>query len=397
MHWRWFEPDSGTVGSDEFTVSDGKNWSTIAGAFLSGNKLYYADKTTGALFSVAWNGTQATGNALPANATQNWAARGLFLLADATTPNQAPVAAFTPTCSATSTACTFDAGASHDPDGSISDFSWTFGSSPTEHHPDATVFSHDFSQAGQYNVTLTVTDNDGATDTKSQTVNVGQSTPVPTFRGASTACGPTGGTTGSCATTVTRTDVPVPTATAAGDGLLLFVTWPSSTTTTATVPSGWQLVGTNNSSPLESDVYYRPATSGEVGTTIPVTFSAATRNSVILADYTGADSSAVEAFTKASDTSTSSHTTPNATVTKDGSLAVSYWADKGSNAAWTLPGSVTGRATQYGAGASGGFPSSALADSGSTVPTGSYGSKTATTSATSGKGTEWTIILAPAP
>jgi hypothetical protein len=196
---------------------------------------------------------------------------------------------------------------------------------------------------------------------------------------------------------VTRTDVPVPTGTAAGDGLLLFVTWPNSTTARASVPSGWQLVGTNTSSPLESDVYYRPATSGEVGTTIPVTFSAQTRNSVILAAYTGADTSAVEAFAKAADSSTSSHTTPNATVTKDGSLAVSYWSDKGSNVAWTLPGSVTGRATQFGSGAGGGYPSSALADSSSVVPTGSYGSKTATTSATSGKGAQWTIILAPAP
>lgn len=394
MHWRWFEPESGTVGSDEFTVSDGKVWSNIAGAFLSGNTLYYADKTTGALLSVGWTGTQATGTATPVNATQNWAARGLFLLADPTVPNQPPVANFTATCSTASTSCTFDATASHDPDGSISDFAWTFGQSPVEHHPDSSVFTHDFGQPGHYNVTLTVTDNDGATGTASQIVNVGQSTAVPTFRNASTACGPTGGT-GSCATTVTETDAPVPSGTAAGDALLLFVTWPSATTNTASVPSGWQLVGTDTSSPLESDVYYRPATSTDVGTTVPVTFSGATRNSVILADYTGADTSAVEAFAKSADSNTSSHTTPNATVTQDGSLAVSYWADKGSNTAWALPGSVTGRATQFGAGQAG-YPTAALADSGSDVASGTYGSKTATTNATSGKGTEWTIILAPA-
>jgi PKD repeat protein len=55
---------------------------------------------------------------------------------------------------------------------------------------------------------------------------------------------------------------------------------------------------------------------------------------------------------------------------------------------------VTSRATTFDTG--GGYVTSLLADSNTTVSTGSYGGLTATTNPTSGKGTEWTIILAPA-
>jgi PKD repeat protein len=143
-------------------------------------------------------------------------------------------------------------------------------------------------------------------------------------------------------------------------------------------------------------VYYRAATAGDVGGTVAVTFSGATKNSVTLADYHGADPNSIEAFAKAVDSSTTTHTTPTATVSVDGSLAVSYWTDKSSTTTgWTLPGSVTPRASFFDTGS--GYVTSELADSGSTVPSGSYGSKTATvTGGPSGKGAEWTIILAPA-
>ncbi len=182
-------------------MNDGENWSDVAGAFLSGNTLYYADKATGELFSIAWNGTQATGSPSVADTSTDWASRGIFMLADATNPNQPPVAGFLATCSTTSTACTMDASASHDPDGTITDYAWDFGDGTSEHHPDATVFSHDFGTAGKYTVTLTVTDNDGATSTKTETVTVGETTPVPTFAGATTACGPGTGACGSSPTT----------------------------------------------------------------------------------------------------------------------------------------------------------------------------------------------------
>jgi hypothetical protein len=392
MHWRWFEPESGIVGSDEFTVSDGNDWSHVAGAFVSANTLYFADKSTGALSSIGWDGTQATGSPTVVDTTQNWASRGIFMLADATNPNQPPVASFTPSCSTTSTSCSFDASASHDPDGTITGYDWTFGSSTVEHHNDSTLFTHDFGTPGVYTVSLTVTDNDGAKTISTQQVTVGQTTPVPTFSGVTNACG---AAAASCAASTSAT-VPVPSGTAPSDALLMFVTWPSAPTVTATVPAGWKLLGTNLSSPLETDVYYRAATGSDNGTTVPVTFSAATTKSVTLADYTGADPTTIEASAKIADASTAAHVTPNTTVTTAGSLALSYWADKSSTTtSWAPPASVKTRSSSFGTG--GGYTSTLLADSGTTVGAGAYGGLTATSSpGTSGKGTQWTIVLAPA-
>jgi PKD repeat protein len=60
--------------------------------------------------------------------------------------------------------------ASTDSDGTIASRSWNFGdgSSSTATNP-----SHVYGSAGNYNVSLTVTDNGGASQTKSQTVSVG--------------------------------------------------------------------------------------------------------------------------------------------------------------------------------------------------------------------------------
>ena len=84
-----------------------------------------------------------------------------------TAPNQPPTANFTYNCSAVS--CSFTS-TSSDPDGSIASYSWTFGdgSSSTAQNP-----SHTFAAGGSYTVTLTVTDNQGATSSPaSRTVSV---------------------------------------------------------------------------------------------------------------------------------------------------------------------------------------------------------------------------------
>ncbi|HUR96289.1 MAG TPA: PKD domain-containing protein [Gemmatimonadales bacterium] len=89
----------------------------------------------------------------------------------ATTPgNQAPVADFTSLCSALH--CDFDAAGSSDADGSVVGWSWDFG----DGSPAATTetASHDYgaTSATTYTVTLTVTDNQGATNTKTTDINV---------------------------------------------------------------------------------------------------------------------------------------------------------------------------------------------------------------------------------
>ncbi|HEY2175082.1 MAG TPA: malectin domain-containing carbohydrate-binding protein [Mycobacteriales bacterium] len=391
MFWRWFEPDSGTVSSDEFQTTDSQDWSHVAGAFLSGNTLYFADKGTGQLSSVGWNGTAAAGTPNVVSTDTTWASRGLFMLDDATQPNKPPVADFTATCSTTNTSCTIDGSASKDPDGAITDFAWNFGDgSTTDHHPDSTVFSHDFGSAGSYNVSLTVTDNDGSTAVVTKRVTAGKTVGTPTFKGATSTCS---NGVAACGKS-TRTNAGIPAGTAAGDALLMFVSWPN-TATSASVPADWHLLGKDVSSPLESDVYYKAATSGDVGSTVPVDFGAAIKNSVTVADYSGADAATIESSAKSVDSNTASHTTPSSAVTVNGSLAVSYWTDKSATTTtWTAPAGVAADSTFFDTGTS--FVTSLLGHSSSLVNTGTYGGKTATTNAPSGKGASWTIILGPA-
>ena len=96
-----------------------------------------------------------------------------FKLRDCGPANNPPVASFTYIC--TGLTCTFDGSGSTDSDGSIVSYAWNFGDGGT-----ATVVapSHTYAASGTYPVTLTVTDNGGATGSQTQNVTVssGQST-----------------------------------------------------------------------------------------------------------------------------------------------------------------------------------------------------------------------------
>ncbi|HEY6210357.1 MAG TPA: PKD domain-containing protein [Gemmatimonadales bacterium] len=91
-----------------------------------------------------------------------------------TAENQAPTAAFNARC--TGLACNFT-DESSDPDGLVVAWSWTFGDGATSNsqHP-----SHTYSAAGTYSVLLTVTDNKGATGSRSQSVTVTATNQSPT-------------------------------------------------------------------------------------------------------------------------------------------------------------------------------------------------------------------------
>ena len=45
LYWRWFNADSGIIGSKEFTADGGRNWADTAGLFVSGNTLYIVSKS----------------------------------------------------------------------------------------------------------------------------------------------------------------------------------------------------------------------------------------------------------------------------------------------------------------------------------------------------------------
>ncbi|TQV81518.1 S8 family serine peptidase [Aliikangiella coralliicola] len=88
--------------------------------------------------------------------------------------NQSPTASFTDSC--TALACSFDGSASSDPDGTIASYAWDFGDGATGTSASA---NHTYASAGTYTVQLTVTDNDGASNTTSKSVTVSDGTGGP--------------------------------------------------------------------------------------------------------------------------------------------------------------------------------------------------------------------------
>jgi len=66
---------------------------------------------------------------------------------------------------------TFDAGSSTDPDGRITEYNWNNGCENTT-ATSCPVITYTYTIPGSYTVTLTVTDDDGATDTTSKIITV---------------------------------------------------------------------------------------------------------------------------------------------------------------------------------------------------------------------------------
>jgi PKD repeat protein len=87
--------------------------------------------------------------------------------------NTAPTAAFTNPPSCTLLVCNFDAAPSTDGDGTVTAWSWNFDdASSGSNTANTQQASHTFSAANTYTVSLTVTDNDGATNTVAHDVTV---------------------------------------------------------------------------------------------------------------------------------------------------------------------------------------------------------------------------------
>jgi PKD repeat protein len=89
--------------------------------------------------------------------------------------NQPPAAAFTSACAADR--CTFDGRASGDGDGHITAFHWSFGDG---HEASGAQAEHVYAADGQFQVTLTVEDDAGASDAASGYVDVTLPAPGPT-------------------------------------------------------------------------------------------------------------------------------------------------------------------------------------------------------------------------
>jgi PKD repeat protein len=88
-------------------------------------------------------------------------------------PNQPPTAAFSPTSCTTGQPCQFSSEGSNDSDGSIVGWAWNFGDSGSPDNASSSENpSHTYALAGTYPVSLSVTDDDGATTTASGDVVV---------------------------------------------------------------------------------------------------------------------------------------------------------------------------------------------------------------------------------
>jgi PKD repeat protein len=378
MHWRYFETDDGVMGADEFTTTDTNNWSNVAGAFLSGTTLYYST-AAGTLMSIPFTGGEPAGTPTVANTAINWASHGDVLISSSqVAPNQPPVAAFTATCTTTAAPCAIDGSASHDPDGTLVSYAWTWGDGSATQTTTTPTTTHTYATAGTYTVGLTVTDNDGATNTVSHAVTVTSPNAAPiSFRAAATYDG--NAATGH---------VTVPAAVQAGDELLLFATDAGGA---PTAPTGWTSVGATTAS-LSTAVFSKTATTTDPGSTVTVTFPAVVKASLTLAAYAGAGNP-VETENSATNSSSVTHVSPTVIGLATGSWGLTFWTDKSSTtSAWTAPNTVTTRSSVYGTG--GGAVSALLTDSGAPT-TGTYGGLTATTNVASGTATSWTIALAP--
>ncbi len=312
LHWRWFNPESGAVGADQFIVSDRLDWSTVAGAVLSGRTLYYADNATGELRSVRWTGLRTRGSSRLVNDTTDWASRGLFLLSGATNPTARPSAAFSGSCGHSAT-CTFTATPWVDPDGGVVKYSWNFGDRVVTPFSTSTSVSHRFVANGVHPVKLTVQVTSGTQASVRHSVTVAAPTEKIRFVGTTHARG-----------AGAKVNVAVPGRAKAGDALLMFGSYSSSKARLGT-PKGWRRIGLRRRKALTTVVYERVAGAHDAGRSVSLKFSKPVNSSLIVAAYRHTSSLPIEAVASRLGTTKRSNSAPVLRGLPPGGWVLGYW------------------------------------------------------------------------
>jgi PKD repeat protein len=153
----------GAIGSYAWNFGDGRTG--------TGGPIFWQQYASAGAYSVTLTVTDNLG-----------ATAAVTRIAQVGSMNQSPSASFAVLPPAPSVAAwaRFDATASTDPDGSIVSYQWSFGDGATA---TGNVVYHQFTSAGTFPVTLTVTDNGGATNSATQPVQVGtpMQAPVASF------------------------------------------------------------------------------------------------------------------------------------------------------------------------------------------------------------------------
>ncbi|MDQ2781983.1 MAG: PKD domain-containing protein [Actinomycetota bacterium] len=348
----------------------------------------------GTIASYSWNFGDTTTGTGP-NPTHTYAADNTYTVTLTVTDNQGatgvkaitinvaqpanvrPTAAATGSC--TGRACTFSSAGSSDSDGTIASYSWDFGDHTTATGPSPT---HTYAADGTFAVTLTVTDNQGATGSATTSVTV--STPQPsniTFVGDSAAN-----------LSSKSPSVQVPAGTATGDRMILLLTSAAGSVTAG--PTGWDLVTQTVSATTTTTVWQRAATATDTpGTAVSPTLDTFAKVDLKLAVYRGAGAITVAQTAVAS--AVSAHVAPAVTVTAAGSWLVSYFADRSTAIASLTPGAgVTSRDVLYGSGS--GKIDALLGDSSGSVAVGNTGTRTTTSDAKSIRDVTLSLVLPPA-
>ncbi|WP_277999761.1 PKD domain-containing protein [Halocatena marina] len=160
-----------TLGASGFAAaadcSSSPTWDA-ATLYAVGDRVHHSDQNG---IEVLWEAELESRNAEPSRDSAYWNYVGDC--GSGGGDNEAPTASFTtsPATPAPEQQVSFDASGSSDADGSINSYEWDFTSDGTTDATEQTA-THTYTTAGDYLVTLTVTDDAGATAASSTTITV---------------------------------------------------------------------------------------------------------------------------------------------------------------------------------------------------------------------------------